>query len=261
MKTLRRAYQDMATAISPLNGVWLRTPDAVGCVLSEPVRAPADHPRFSQSAMDGYVVHETDLGPTQEPLLVGGSIQAGDAKPSPVLAGRPQRIFTGGAIPEGGAAVRIQENVQQLDSGAVQWQDHLSEDANIRRQGGDIQKNELLLNRGHSLTDSDLALLANLQIQEVNVHRLPSVGLMTTGNELVDFDGPPPMFGQVVDGNQVFLTHQIQRMSKSVQRFRLTDDPAETQRVFVDAIADLDVLVTCGGMSVGDFDILGKTLR
>ena len=261
MKTLLNAYQDMASALMPLSGVWRSTPDAVHCVLNKPVYSPSDHPRFSQSAMDGYVVHNDDLGPTQEPLALGGTIQAGDPEPSPVLAGRPQRIFTGGAIPKDGAAVRIQENVERLGSGTVQWQDHLAQDANIRRQGSDIQMGASLLSAGHSLTECDLALLANLQIQQVFVHRLPRIGLMTTGNELVDFNGQEPTFGQVVDGNQVFLSHHLERMSHSLKRFRLTDDRTETARVVFDAIDELDVLVTCGGMSVGDFDVLGQLLR
>ena len=261
MDTLLIAYEKMARELTALDEQWRHTPAAVNAILRKPVYATADYPRFSQSAMDGYVVHASDLSPTEIPMEVSGLIQAGDSEPTPLKPQQPCRIFTGGPIPNGGAAVRIQENVELLESGKIRWNDHISEGANIRYQGSDIRMNQMLLPAGHQVSSADLALLANLQIKEVSVCRKPKIGLMTTGNELVDFEGEPPLFGQVVDGNQVFLSHHLTPISERLISVRLNDDVQTTRHALTETVRELDLLITCGGMSVGAFDVIGQLLR
>ena len=261
MNTLLSAYRMMINHLNPLESVQIDIQSAQGCVLADTVHANREYPPFSQSAMDGYVVHRDDLNPTSKPLYVGGMIQAGASKLVPVQSGRPQRIFTGAPIPPGGEAVRIQENVEQVDSTHVQWRRSVDSGANIRHRGHDIHAGDALWFAGHVLSAADVVPLANLQIKTVPVHRVPRVGIVTTGDELIPFQGVPPTLGEVVDGNFIFLQHMLSRDAKLLHTMDRISDQLSSVSSVLESLHDLDLLITCGGMSVGDFDVLGKVLR
>lgn len=261
MNSLLDAYGIVERCLNSLPEERIDSRLAVGRVLAEPVCAPRDYPHFSQSAMDGYVVHRDDLGPTTEPLHVAATIKAGETNLVPVRPKCPQRIFTGAPIPEDGAAVCIQENVIRNQDGTVEWMKALRAGANIRQRGADIQQGQLLFPKGHVVITSDLAVLTNLQIKEVLVHRLPTVGLLTSGDELVSFDGAPPRDGEVVDGNRGYLAHQLSPYAEELAEFGLVTDSEVSVSSTLNDANKLDLIVACGGMSVGDYDVLGQVVR
>ena len=261
MNSLLDAYRIMERDLKILPKERIDSRLSVGRVLAEPIYAPRDYPHFSQSAMDGYVVHRDDLGPTTEPLQIAATIKAGETDLVPVRPKCPQRIFTGAPIPEDGAAVRIQENVVRSESGTVEWTDNLPAGSNIRQRGTDIRQGQALFQKGHAIITSDLAVLTNLQIKEVLVHRLPSIGLLTSGDELISFEGAPPRDGEVVDGNRGYLAHQLSSHAEELAEFGVVTDSEVSVTSTLDDANRLDLIVACGGMSVGDYDVLGQVVR
>ena len=211
--------------------------------------------------MDGYAIHSSDVHRETASLQVIGVSQAGTTTLPSLEPGTAVRVFTGAPIPEHTGAVRIQEEVSIVSSNVIHLGSPTPEGINIRWRGSDLEENDLLLNEGTCLTDADVMCLANLKVSMVHVFRQPKGLIATTGNELVDLNGPPLRFGQVVDGNRVFLRSALQPLMPLEDKMpRLADDLAHVH-AFLKDIQNLDVVFTCGGMSVGDFDILGRSVR
>ncbi|MGB0648192.1 MAG: molybdopterin molybdotransferase MoeA [Bradymonadia bacterium] len=261
MLSLLEAYEILARNVHPIGDETVPLQEAGGRVLSREVRAPSAYPRFNQSAMDGYAIHSLDLHRRTASLQVIGVSQAGTMTLPTLTPGTTVRVFTGAPIPEHTGAVRIQEEVEKVSSDVIHLESPTPEGINIRWRGSDLENNCLLLNQGRCLTPADIMCLANLKVETVQVFRQPEGLIATTGNELVDLNGPPLKFGQVVDGNRVFLRTVIGPLMTLKETMpRLDDDPEHIQ-AFLKDIQALDVVFTCGGMSVGDFDILGRSVR
>ena len=261
METLKSVYGLLSRQIKPLRTETVNIQSSEGRVLSQAVMAPNAHPRFSNSAMDGYVFSDADLEPCELGCQVGGTIAAGQNDAPRVHPGAPLRIFTGAAIPPGGVAVRLQENVQEMADGKISWANQVSQHANIRLMGEDILEGTQLLDRGDIIDAPSLLALANLRVQKVSVFRRPKIALATSGSELVSVDGPEPTRSQVVDGNRIFLTHQLGTDGDLIEVFPRLEDTVDAVEHFITKIPSFDVVICCGGTSVGKFDILGQKLR
>ena len=250
----RKAILD---ALSPVDGwesVALRS--ALDRVLARDVIAPFDVPAHDNSAMDGYAVRAADLradGLTR--LTVVGTAFAGGAFSGMVGAGQAVRIMTGAVIPHGADTVVVQE-VVKLDGDAIEFPAGQKPGQNLRRAGEDLARGEPALRAGKRVGPAELGLLASLGFAEVVVRRKLRVAFLSTGDELASI-GRPLAPGEVYDSNRYTLFGTLMRLGVDVLDMGVVrDEPAAMEAAFRDAGANADVVITTGGVSVGEADFV-----
>ncbi len=263
---VEKARAFIHTFLTPIAGV-ARVPirTALGRVLAEDIISPVDVPAHRNSAMDGWAMRFSDLTIAATTLTEVGASFAG--KPFVGVIGKNEciRIFTGGVIPAECDTVIMQEratvNTETADkkitfqAGAKQWQ-------NVRHAGEDLKQGAVALAKGRIVKPAELGLLASLGIGEIAVHRPLRVAYFSTGDELVSI-GNPLTEGQIYDSNRYTLHGMLARMGvEAIDMGVVRDDPVLLERAFRDAAAIADVVITSGGVSVGEADyvkaLLGK---
>lgn len=234
--------------------------DARGRVLSRDVAAQRTQPPDDMSAMDGYAVRAADATLSAK-LKVIGEVAAGRPFDRAVQAGEAVRIFTGGVIPTGADAIVIQEDTAR-DGAIVTVNEAAGAGRHIRRAGIDFHKGDVLLKKSHRLLDRDLALAAAMNHPTLPVYRRPKVALLATGDELV-MPGTTPGPGQIVYSNGYALRALARHEGADVIDLGIARDTlAETAAAIRRAIdAGADILVTTGGASVGDHDVVKQALE
>lgn len=233
--------------------------DAHGRVSAADHCARLNQPPFNASAMDGYAVRAEDLENNPTTLDLIGEAPAGRLYQGDVTSGTAVRIFTGGALPDGADSVVIQENTERPDDTSVTILKQPDLGQNIRRKGNDFQKDQTLLGAGESLTSRHIGMLAAANIANVKVFKRPRVALLSTGDELrtVGQDIGP---GQIVNSNSFLLGNLIRENGAEVQDLGVARDTEASLREKIAAIKDADLLITIGGASVGDHDIVQDIL-
>jgi molybdopterin molybdotransferase len=234
--------------------------DALGRVLTADVKALRTQPPAAVSAMDGYAVRASDATTAPVTLKVTGEVAAGHPFNGKVGAGQAARIFTGGVMPEGTDTVVIQEHAVR-DGDAVTFQKPAAKDRNVRGQGIDFSADEVLLDKGRRLTDRDLMLAAAMNYPRLSVHRRPKVAVLGTGDELVA-PGSTPKPGEIVYSNGFALTALVRNEGAEVSDLGIARDRVEDIATAVRRARDsgADILVTTGGASVGEHDLVQKAL-
>lgn len=232
--------------------------DATGRVLAVALTARRTQPPADVSAMDGYAVRAADVAKAPVRLKVVGEVAAGRPFGRRLSEGEAARIFTGGVMPEGADAVVIQENTKR-DADNVEVEKPSPAGRHIRVQGLDFKAGETLLNAGHRLSPRDLALAAGMNHPLVPVHRRPKVALFATGDELVP-PGVEPSAGQIVSSNTFALAALARGEGADVADLGIVADRLDDT---VDAVRraremGADILVTSGGASVGEYDLVQK---
>ncbi|WP_455925156.1 molybdopterin molybdotransferase MoeA [Pseudomonas putida] len=230
---------------------------ADGRVLAVDLVSTLDLPPWSNSAMDGYALRLADWH--GEPLPVSQRIQAGQA-PGPLAAGTCARIFTGAPVPAGADCVEMQENADVLDDGRVRFTEPLSLNQNIRPQGQETRIGELVLPAGTRLGPIELGLAASLGHAELDVVRKVRVAVLSTGDELID-PGQPLGPGQIYNSNRRLLVSWLQRLGCEVIDAGILPDDLEQTRQRLTALGDAELILSTGGVSVGEADFLGIALR
>lgn len=223
--------------------------DAAGRVLAEAIEARLDVPAFDNSAMDGYALHHLDAG---KRLPVAQRIAAG-APATPLARGTCARIFTGGALPPGADCVVMQERVT-LEGDVAAIPADLPAGDNVRCRGRDVAAGAPLLAAGERLEAAALGHLAGQGITEVVVRRRPRVALLSTGDEIVD-PGAPLSEGQIYNSNRPMLRRLLERFGAELVRIAtVPDDAAGTRDILAAAALEADLVITTGGVSVGEED-------
>lgn len=227
-----------------------------GRVLSAPIAAPIDLPPFDCSAMDGYAIRASDVdAPGTTRLKVIDESLAGHPSTSSVADGQTVRIFTGAAMPAGADAVVIQEDVERSGD-TITFSESVDPGANVRVTGHDVEQGHRLADTGDSLDPYRRAWLAASGVTSVEVVRKIRVAVFSTGDELAD-PGNPLAHGQIYDSNRVALMDLMQDKPVDVIDLgRLPDDPAPIRDAIEGASRDADLIVTSGGVSVGDADFV-----
>ncbi|MBR9793965.1 MAG: molybdopterin molybdotransferase MoeA [Gammaproteobacteria bacterium] len=231
---------------------------AVGRVLATPVVASINVPPCNNSAMDGYALKSGD-GQAGNTLEVVGAVFAGDSQSPTVLPGQCVRIMTGAPIPTDCDAVIIQENVSR-EHDTITLQTDTAPLANIRETGSDIARGDQLFDAGHRLTATDTMLLSSLGLASVDVYRQLTIGLLATGDELVEA-GNPLATGQIYESNRTGVAALLQNWQVQINNLGIVADKPETlKQVLQEAQQTCDVIISSGGVSVGDADFVKPVL-
>lgn len=228
-----------------------------GRVLATDLISSLDLPPWPNSAMDGYALRVADW--SGEPLLVSQRIFAGQA-PEPLALGTCARIFTGAPVPAGADCVEMQENAEVLSDQRVRFTQELSVDQNIRPQGQETTVGELVLSAGTRLGPIEQGLAASLGCAELQVVRRARVAVLSTGDELIE-PGQPLGPGQIYNSNRMLLCSWLQRLGCEVVDAGILPDDLEQTRSRLGALGDVDLILSTGGVSVGEADFLGIALR
>jgi molybdopterin molybdotransferase len=234
--------------------------DACGRVLAADVTALRTQPPADVSAMDGYAVRAADVAKVPVGLKLVGEVAAGHPFQGAVGVGEAARIFTGGVLPPGADTIVIQENAAR-EGDTVVIAASSGKGKHVRLKGLDFQCGAVLLARDHRLTDRDLALAAAMNHPTVPVHRRPRVAVLATGDELV-MPGATPGFGEIVYSNGYATMALARREGCEVVDLGIVPDRLPETVAAVQRARDIgaDILVTSGGASVGDYDLVQKAL-
>ncbi|MCD5981256.1 molybdopterin molybdotransferase MoeA [Pseudomonas sp. CDFA 610] len=248
---------EMAEAAPITQHERVRLLDAEGRVLATDLVSTLDLPPWPNSAMDGYALRVADW--RAEPLPVSQRIFAGQA-PEPLAPGTCARIFTGAPVPEGADCVEMQENAEVLDDQRVRFTESLKVEQNIRPQGQETRIGDKVLAAGTRLGPIELGLAASLGLAELDVVRRVRVAVLSTGDELIE-PGQPLGPGQIYNSNRVLLCSWLKRLQcEVVDAGILPDDLAKT-RAALASLHEVDLILSTGGVSVGEADFLGHALR
>ncbi|AZL73195.1 molybdopterin molybdenumtransferase MoeA [Pseudomonas oryziphila] len=231
--------------------------DAEGRVLARELVAGLDLPPWPNSAMDGYALRLADW--QGEALPVSQRIFAGHA-PQPLQPGTCARIFTGAPLPEGADCVEMQENAEVLEDGRVRFLEPLAVDQNVRPKGQETRAGEQVMSAGTRLGPIQLGLAATLGFARLDVVRRPRVAVLSTGDELVE-PGLPLGPGQIYNSNRRLLVSWLQRLGCEVVDAGILADDLERTRQCLAGLGNVDLILSTGGVSVGEADYLGLALR
>jgi molybdopterin molybdotransferase len=229
----------------------------VGRVLAENLVAPASLPAFPASAVDGYAVRAADAGKS---LRIVGESAAGRSFEGKITPGSAVRILTGGVLPDGADCVVMVEDVEETGD-VVTVPATLKPGVNFHAPGADLRVGERVLAAGEQLGPAELGLAAALGFPRLPVFRRPRVALMSTGDELVEV-GEKPGRGQIVDSNRWALLAALREAGADVKSLGIgPDEPDALRKLVGDALREVDVMVTSGGVSVGTHDLIKPLLE
>jgi molybdopterin molybdotransferase len=254
MISIKEALTRVRENTSKLDSVKVDLLNALGSVLSESIQSPINMPPFDQSAMDGYA-----LGGDAAVYTVVSEIQAGASVTGKLLSrGEAARIFTGAMIPEGTTSIAKQEIVKRQGD-TITLVEEVREGMSIRKKGEELAINELAISQGTYLNPAAIGFLSGLGIQKVNVYRKPKIAVIVTGNELTK-PGEKLLPGRIYESNSATLTSVLKHAGFDSSLVTVKDDFNSTKETIGNAIDQNDVVIITGGISVGDYDFVGKAL-
>lgn len=237
--------------VSP--SIKLALKDAVGFVLAEEVYSKIDFPPFNQSNVDGYAIAFKDAN---EQLIINGISAAGNNENIKLLSKHAMRIFTGAPVPENADTVVMQEKVIVENDILTIEDDKLQQGLNFRAKGKDIKQGSLALHKDELLTAGAVGFLTALGLTEVNVYAKPSVSIIITGNELQQ-PGKNLQYGQVYEANSFMLKAALNQLHfNDVEVYHVDDNLERLTSTLNNALNKTDVVLLCGGISVGDYDFV-----
>lgn len=229
-------------------------------ILAEDIEAEVAIPSFSNSAMDGFAVRSADTKSEGCILKVVACIKAGDFPFVKIRRGETAKIMTGAPLPDGADAVIMKEHAEEKDGGVI-LRKAVRKGENIRYEGEEIKKGQTALKRGQILNPAALGFLISLGRKEIKVNRNPVVSVLVTGNELRE-PGSRLEPGQIWESNSVLLGAALYEVGIKPRFLGIAKDKVEDLAVRLEQGLDCsDVLIVCGGISVGDYDLVQKVLE
>ncbi len=258
MKSVQEALELMMPAFAPVGTERLTLEGARDRYLAEDLAARADLPPFDNSSMDGYAVRAEDTAgaspASPRTLTLAGESRTGGPAPAPLAAGTAMRIFTGAVLPPGADAVVMQENVT-LEGGGVVLRDPVKYGHFVRPRGQDLAHGATMLARGSRVGAGEIGLLAAQRVSSVTVYRRPRVAILSTGDELRDLHEPAAP-GTIVNSNAYALAAQVREAGGEPLVLPNVPDAMDATLAALRDGLRADVLLTCGGVSVGDYDLV-----
>ena len=254
MLSIEDALDKIRAAISPIATEEIFVADALGRVLAEDVIATVSHPPQAVSAMDGYAVRAADAAKVPATLTQIGEAAAGHVFDGTIGPGQCTRIFTGGALPAGADSIVIQEDTD-TDGDRITIKQAAESGEWVRPEGLDFMAGKTLLAAGRLMTARDVGLAAAAGATWIRVRRKPRIAVLSTGDEVV-MPGAPRRADQIVSSNSVALIAYAQVLGAEAVSLGVAEDKPESLRARLKDAAGFDLLVTSGGASVGDHDLV-----
>ncbi len=249
---------------SEIDSEILPLSQAIARILAEDINSELDFPHWDNSAMDGYALRYADLEDLDNLQLAIASddIPAGVAIAQTLAKGECIRIFTGGKLPEGADTVIMQEDTERLDN-LLQIKIKPTQGEYVRRKGEFIKAGATMVSAGTRLGATEIGALASARCQQVKVYRQPKVAIISTGNELVSLDNSQSLqLGQIIDSNLYALSALVNQAGAIAIPFEMVrDDKIQLELVMQRAIAIADIVISSGGVSVGDYDFVDEILE
>ncbi len=252
MLTYEEALAQILGQTQPLPPVQTPLGDALGRVLAEELTAPHDLPPFDNSSMDGFAVRAADIASAGTVLPVQGDIAAGALSVPALKPNMALRIMTGAPVPDGANSVVPVEDTEARGNG-VAFLEEVEQGRHIRRQGEEVRSGTVVVAKGSRLRPAEIGMAATVGRAEVLAYPKPRVAIVSTGDELVE-PGTPLQHGQIYNSNAYALAAQVEEAGGVVTHRLHARDTPDALRAAFDACAGADVLITSGGVSVGDFD-------
>ncbi len=258
MLSVAEALARITAAFAPLPGETVGLAEALGRVLAEDVAARVTQPPTDVSAMDGYAVRAADVAEAPATLRRIGESAAGAGFAGAVGPGETVRIFTGAPLPEGADAVVIQEDTE-TEGDAVTMLESAPAGRFVRPAGLDFDKDQVLLRAGMVLSARDVGLAAAMNVPWLKVRRRPRIAHMATGNEVV-MPGEPLGPDQIISSNSLALGAYVEALGGEPINLGIARDDEDSLRAILAGARGADLLVTLGGASVGEYDLVRKVL-
>lgn len=236
---------------------------ALDRVLAEDIYSDCDLPLLDNSAMDGYALKAADISDASKSnpkiLEVIGNLKAGYLAAEPVGDKQAIKIMTGAIIPEGADSVVMVEDTEGEGKDKVKIFKEAKPGGNIRRRGEDIKKGELLISKGTLLHSSHIGILASLGKSDISVTRRPKIGVLATGDEVIDVD-EELVPGKIRSSNTYTLFSQIQKCGGIPKNLGIAKDQSEDIEAKLGEASGCDLILTSGGVSMGDYDLVKSVL-
>jgi molybdopterin molybdotransferase len=234
--------------------------DAIGCVLADDVLAAEDVPPFVNSAVDGYAVRAADVAAVPVHLRVVGEVAAGASTDRVVGTGEAIRIMTGAPMPPGSDSAVMVEDTERLDGAQVLIRKAVPYGNSVRGVGEDVSVGTKLFTAGTVVRPAVAGVLASVNLRRVRVYRRARVGVVSTGDELVN-DGSPLRPGQIRESNKTMLLPLVAAAGcEAIDLGVVRDDEAALEAVLREAAGAYDAIVTSGGVSMGEYDVVKAVL-
>ncbi len=260
MKPLADARREVLAAMKRLDPEVVDLVDGLGRITAEPCVSAVEVPPFAISAMDGFAVVSSDVSVTPVVLDVLEDVAAGSVPTRDVTSGTATRIMTGAPMPAGADAVVKVEDTSVDSDGSVTILEGVDSGVNVREAGGDVRTGDVVVSAGVKLTARHLASLASAGIRPV-VARMPVVAIMSTGDEVVEATTVELAPGAIRDTNRMMLRSVLGEMGIPTIDFGIIgDDIAELSSAYESAADQADVIVSTGGVSMGDYDFVKHVL-
>ena len=248
-------------AVSRATPVRMASAQALGLVLAEDVVSGENVPPFANSAVDGFAVTLADMATGVATLNIAGEIAAGGAPNVSVHPGNAVRIMTGAPVPPGAQAiVMVEDSTPGPTPDTISLRATVSDQQAIRPAGDDVQLGDVVFRAGDVITPAALGVLASINAREVTVYPRAKVAVLSTGDELVD-DGSPLGPGQIRESNRTMLLRLVADIGCDAVDYGIVrDDEATLEATLRDAARNCDAIVTSGGVSMGDYDVVKAVL-
>ena len=259
--SLEEARSYVLDRVDRLGAVSVSLAEAGGLVLAEPIVAQELVPPFANTAMDGFAVVAADTADAPVTLEVVGTVAAGAPAERPLGKGQAMRIMTGAPMPEGAdAVVMVERTSYDPENAEVEVEITVGEGNHVREAGEDVRPGDELFGAGTVLAAGHLGVLASVGFGSVSVHRRPVVGVVSTGDELVD-DGRPLKPGEIRDSNRrTLLTMLADSGMEPVDLGIARDNAADIAEAFTNGVVRCDAILSSGGVSMGAFDYVKVVL-
>jgi molybdopterin molybdotransferase len=260
MKPLIDAQREVLNGVRRLPDVEVDLNDALGLVLSEAVVAPHDVPPFANSAMDGFAVQGADVATPHAELEILEDVAAGHVAQGEVRQGTAIRIMTGAPMPSGAdTVVRVEDT--EVAGRTVSIGVGVAPGTAVRMAGGDVRSGSVVFEAGTAMTPAHLGVLATIGVARPRVYRNPVVAVMSTGDEVLPPDTEELSPGTIRDANRPLLKGLLAEAGVTVRDFGIVGDDADTLRAALRAAAvECDAVITSGGVSMGDYDLVKRVL-
>jgi molybdopterin molybdotransferase len=261
--TVSDARQRILARITPVKDIEKQTlHHSLNRVLAQDIISTLNVPGHTNSAMDGYALAGDDLpqsGPCQ--YSVAGTAFAGKPFKEPCPAGQCVRIMTGAVMPDGTDTVVMQEHVEHISDTQIRVAPGHKQGQNVRQAGEDIAKDSIVLTNGHYIHAADLGVMASIGIGEIEVYRKPRIAFFSTGDELRPV-GDALCTGDIYDSNRYSLHGMLSQLNVEIIDLGIVkDNPEDLRQAFENASADADLVITTGGVSVGEADYVKQIVE